>query len=73
MTKPNLMAQINEELAKSNFDFFFRIELNLHLIGQEMNHPGSELPRKIEFNKEKKTFSVEFSRKSKLNVGSLST
>ena len=36
-------AQINEELAKPNFDFFYRIEFNLRLIGQEMNHQAGIL------------------------------
>ena len=34
----HLRAQINEELAKSNFDFVYIIEINLHLISQKMNH-----------------------------------
>ena len=37
-------AHINKELAKSNFVFFFfRIEFNLHLIGQKMNHQAGIL------------------------------
>ena len=36
-------ARINEELVKSNFVFFFRIELNLYLIGQKMNHQAGFL------------------------------
>ena len=34
---------MNEELATSNFDFFCRIEFNLHLIGQKMNHQAGIL------------------------------
>ena len=74
-TKQQQSRQINEELAKSNFVFFYRIELNLHLIGQKMNHQAGIL-RIITKNeiqqRSKKRFSrsnlVE-NRKSKFYLG----
>ena len=39
-----MRTQINEELAKSNFEiFFFIIEFNLHLIGQKVNNQAGIL------------------------------
>ena len=56
LLKIEFRVRINEELAKSNFKFFFRIEFNLHLIinSQKMNHQEGILRiiTKIKFNKE---------------------
>ena len=67
-------ARINEELAKSNFDFFsFRIEFNLHSIGEKMNHQAGIL-RIITINLIEQRSKKRISRSNLVeNLGSLST
>ena len=73
----SIRARTNGELAKSNFQFCFRIEVNLHLIGKKMNHQagilGTITKNQIQGRSTKNTFSVEFSRKSNSIWGVLST